>query len=153
MKNIPLTQGKFAIVDDEDFERLNKFKWCCSSKGYAVRNARKADGRTGTIAMHREIILTPIGLDTDHRNRNRLDNRRSNLRNAKHSENLWNAKPHRDNQSGLKGVGIIKGKYFKAEIQTDGNKQYLGLFKTASEAHAAYCSAAARLHGAFARTL
>jgi hypothetical protein len=74
MREIPLTQGKVTLVDDADYEWLSMWRWEYQS-GYAVR---KEDGRT--IRMHREITDCPPGFDVDHINRNRLDNRRSNLR-------------------------------------------------------------------------
>lgn len=84
-KLIPLTQGKFAIVDDADFEWLSQFKWHLAgryAKGYV-------NGRV--VSMHRLLMDTPTGLVTDHRNHRCLDNRRSNLRNITQAENTRNA--------------------------------------------------------------
>ena len=82
-KRIPLTQGRFAIVDDTDFEWLNQWKWHarkCRGKVYAARRRRKEEGTGSEIMlMHREILGTPPGMDSDHINRDTLDNRRSNL--------------------------------------------------------------------------
>lgn len=92
-KQILLTQDKFAIVDDEDFEYLNQWKWKLSTNGYAIRcpsNGKTEDGRYKytTIRMHRVIMKPSFGFETDHINFDRLDNRRSNLRNVTKDENL-----------------------------------------------------------------
>lgn len=73
ISEIPLTNGKVAIVDAEDFDYLNQWKWCCNH-GYAIRNGKRVNGkRIMMIRMHRLINQTPKGLDTDHINRNKLD--------------------------------------------------------------------------------
>lgn len=103
MKKIVLTKGAYATVDDEDFEWLNKWKWSLSSVGYAVRvvGGRK---HQRMLLMHRVIMKTSSGMFTDHINRNRLDNRRRNLRNVSPSQSLYNTKLRKDNTSGAKGV-------------------------------------------------
>jgi len=82
-RRIPLTQGKYAIVDPENYERLNKYKWYASKGGstfYAVRSAWDSiNKKKRTIKMHREIINPPYPLVVDHINRNGLDNRKANL--------------------------------------------------------------------------
>lgn len=93
MKQIPLTQGKFALVDDEDFEQLNKWSWKLSTNGYAIRcpsNGKNENGgyKYTTVRMHRVVMKTPRHLEADHINANRLDNRKSNLRNITKRENL-----------------------------------------------------------------
>src|SRR3990167_1658988 len=109
MKIIKLNKGKFAFVDDENLEWLNQWKWFYSKNGYAVRNVYvKGSGRknqkTATILMHRVINNTPDGFITDHINRNRLDNRRENLRTVNESFNVINSPVRSDNSSGTKGV-------------------------------------------------
>ena len=93
MKQIPLTQGKFALIDDEDFEALNKWSWKLSTNGYAIRcpsNGKTEKGRYKytTVRMHRVIMKPPHGFVIDHINANRLDNRRSNLRIVTQQENV-----------------------------------------------------------------
>jgi len=86
----------------------------------------------------------------DHINGNGLDNRRENLRVANKMQNQYNSARQHNNRLGLKGVHK-NGRRYRAQIRADGVKHNLGYFDTAEEAHAAYCEAAKRLHGEFAR--
>lgn len=100
MKRIKLTQNKYALVDSQDFEYLNQWKWCYDkSNGYAHRKNGKEK-----IYMHRLINETPEGFFTDHINRNKLDNRRSNLRSVTARENSLNISFQKNNTSGYKGI-------------------------------------------------
>lgn len=94
MKTIPLTQGKVALVDDEDYEELSRFKWCATKnrrgKFYAVRGGPRAGGGSPTVQMHVVIAGTPAGMDTDHIDGDSLNNQRSNLRICTRAENLSN---------------------------------------------------------------
>lgn len=104
MKEIKLTQGKVALVDDEDFESLDQWKWYVSAGGYAVRNSCIKNRRT-TIFMHRLIMSTPEGMDTDHRDHNKLNNQKGNLRICTHSQNLMNINKKTVNKySKFKGI-------------------------------------------------
>jgi hypothetical protein len=93
-RRIPLTQGKFTIVDPEDYPRLAKHKWLvrkCNHTSYAARmRPIDAGGKQRTIWMHREIMNEPEGLLVDHINHNGLDNRKSNLRTATQWQNAQN---------------------------------------------------------------
>lgn len=130
MKQIYLTQGKKAQVDDIDFEWLNQWKWYCD-KGYAVRNVAIPNGKQEALYMHRLINQTPKGSDTDHINRNKLDNRRSNLRTATRSLNIINRNPRKDNKSGFTGVNWDKQyKKWRALIRKDRRDIQLGLYST-----------------------
>jgi hypothetical protein len=155
---IPLTRGQVALVDAEDYERLNAFKWCATrnrvtAKWYAIRGVLVA-GKSTTIKMHREILLAPTTAQIDHQNGNGLDNRRENLRIATNAQNLFNRGPQRNNSSGFKGVCFHKqAQKWKAEIAFRGQRKHLGLFTTPEDAHAAYIAAATQLHGEFAKTL
>lgn len=146
MKEIPLTQGKFALVDDSDYEWLSKIKWCFDGR-YAAR------GQNGKhILMHREINQTPGGMDTDHINGNGLDNQRKNLRSCTHSQNRMNVARQVNNTSGYKGVTWFKrDSKWMAYIKVDGKQIHLGLFDTIEEASIAYQTAAMRLHGEFSK--
>lgn len=148
---IPLSQGKFAIVDSEDFERLNKFKWCFCK--YAKRFIRCDNSSRKAIWMHRVINQTPDGFDTDHINGNKLDNRKCNLRTVTRSQNEWNKLAPRNNTSGMKGVNFNKSnRKWVARISISGSYLYLGCYPTKQLAYEAYCIAQRKHHGSFART-
>lgn len=89
-----------AQVDEADFSNLNQYRWYLDSSGYALRN----DDNGRPIRMHVQIMNTPKGKHTDHINRNRLDNRRENLRVVTVSQNLHNRPKQNNNTSGYKGV-------------------------------------------------
>lgn len=150
MKSIPLTQGKFALVDDVDFERLSRFKWHCSSAGQSPR--QKGEKR-GLIMMHRIIMETPSNMEVDHKNGNRLDNRHVNLRNCLRIENSKNKKKHENSTSQYKGVSWHKatGKW-QAQIEVGNKNKYLGVFSNQRIAARAYDDAAISFFGEFART-
>lgn len=152
MREIPLTQGKVAIVDDDDFEELNKFKWYANANGfkgrvYAVRSSKKR------IRMHRQIMGFPERMDIDHINGNTLDNRKSNLRIATRSQNLMNSGVGARNTSGYKGVSPSgrPSAPFLAQVVVMQKAKNLGRFRSAEEAARAYDKAAKELFGEFAR--
>lgn len=89
---IPLTQGKFALVDEADYEWLNQWNWQLSN-GYAVRSRRIPKGKRQAIYMHRVVCNAPIGTEVDHLDSDGLNNRRSNLRIATTSQNQRNRGP------------------------------------------------------------
>lgn len=154
IKKIELTQGKFAIVDKEDYERMNQFNWHFAG-GYARRNKQFPDGKRRIVFMHRELMNTPDGYETDHINGDRLDNRRSNLRVVTRSQNQRNSRP-RKGTSKFKGVSYHKTErhktsYWVARIQVDGRVKRLGYFKTEIEAARAYNKAAKKHYGVYAR--
>jgi hypothetical protein len=157
MKEIPLTQGKVAIVDDDDFEWLSQWKWYCC-QGYAVRNSpTDPNGKRGTIRMHREINHTPTGMETDHLNGNRLDDRKSNLRTCTTQENRQNFGIKRNNTSGYKGVskdGKFRGtgKQWRARIRINKKETVIGFFSDPVEAAHAWDDAARKYYGNCIRT-
>jgi hypothetical protein len=154
MKTIPLTQGLFAVVDDEDFDNLSRYKWQAFKKPhtvYAARTITKPDGSTTTVLMHREILSPASGVLVDHADGDGLNNRRNNLRVCNRSENARNSRIPVTNSTGYKGVSK-QGGAFRAYIRHAGRIQHLGRFKTAFEAARAYDAAATKFHGEFART-
>lgn len=110
MKQIALSGkhglGKFVLVDDEDFERLNKWRWFCTRYGYAARtiHSKRPNRIDKTFFMHREVNQTPDNLFTDHINRDRLDNRKENLRTVTGTQNQFNKGLQKNNKSGVMGV-------------------------------------------------
>lgn len=149
MKEIPLTNGGVTIVDDEDFDNLTKFKWRCVN-GYAAR-CQNLQGVIVMFYVHREVLNLPSHLMVDHANRDKLDNRKENLRATDSTHNAGNKGMRSDNTTGFKGVSKIRNKY-RATIRKYGVWRLLGHFDTPEEAHAAYCAAAKELYGEFART-
>lgn len=148
-KEIQLTQGKVTIVDDEDYEFLIQWKWYCRN-GYAVRNEGKFPNRF-CVHMHRIIAKTPDELLTDHINRNKLDNRRANLRAVTNEQNLLNRGIISNNTSGYKGVSWKKkNNKWVANISTGSGQKHLGLYETAVDAAKAYDNAAKTMKGGFA---
>lgn len=145
MKNIPLTQGKFALIDDADYEWASQYKWHFTTNGYARRVAKD---RT-TPRMHREINKTPNGMDTDHINGDKLDNRRENLRSVTRSQNVMNLVKGKKGKK-YKGTQYLKrsGKY-NAMICLNGKNQFIGNYDTEEEAALAYNLKAVELFGEF----
>lgn len=149
-RKIPLTQGKFTIVDDADFDWLNQSNWYFHH-GYAVRKAPRHGGKQRMIHMHREILGTPMGMETDHRNGDGLDNRRANLRVCTSSENHMNERKREGMSSQYKGVSRLKRcKKWKAQIYYDGVCHRLGRFTDEADAARAYNTAAREHFGEFA---
>ena len=143
MKKIKLTQGRFAVVDDQDYDWLNQYKWCVNSKNYVIN-------RIGTI--HKVIMNPPKGLQVDHINGDRFDNRRNNLRICTVSQNCSNRISKIKPKSGYRGVTFhsITGKW-RARLEINSKKISLGLYFTKKEAAIAYNQAAKAYFGEFAK--
>ena len=158
MKKIPLTKGKFALVDDDDFKKLSKYSWRYHRGGrceYARRVPLVNDSPdvANYFSMHRQILKAKCGTRIDHINGNGLDNRRSNLRYCNHSENICNRRLNINNKSGFKGVFFDKRiKKWTVSISKNRVLYRVGAYNTAHDAMIAYDAAAAVLHGKFART-
>jgi hypothetical protein len=150
---IPLTHGKFAKVDSQDYIWLSQFRWHCkinSNATYAVRTITVA-GESKRIYMHRLIMNTPPHLVCDHINHDGLDNRRANLRNCTIKQNNANARSAKGASSEYKGVTYSKRKKkWAAHIKKDGRQFNLGCFNDEVEAAKVYDAAAKKLHGEFA---
>ena len=138
-KLIPLTNGKFAIVDASDYTELSKFRWRARHNRHLVYAERHThiNGKQATISMHAAIANTPKGMDTDHINGNGLDNRRENLRVVTHRQNLQNR--HDKKTSKYPGVywsnNLAK---WRAQICIDGKNRHLGCYDNEEEAFAKY---------------
>lgn len=153
MKEIQLTQGKVALVDDEDFERLNQWKWRAlhnRNTYYAIRNAKKFLLRT-IVYMHREIMNVQNDMMIDHADSNGLNNCKSNLRICNNSQNMQNRKKPITNTSGYKGV-TRSGKRWRAYVAVNGIKKYLGTFDNPEQAAQVYEKEAKLSYKEFART-
>ena len=153
-REIALTQGLAAMVDAADYEWLMQWKWSAhrTSDGYYARASYvRFPASLRRVYMHRLILGLQAGdrRMCDHRNRNRLDNRRINLRVATHADNQANKEGY--GASGFKGVTRFR-KRWKAEITLNKKTIFLGSFATPEHAHSAYCNAAMLVRGEFACT-
>jgi hypothetical protein len=153
---VPLTKGLFSLIESWDAEDLGRFNWQAKpdsrkSHYYAARNDRDESGKRIKICIHQQLINPPTGWVADHKNMNRLDNRRfGNLRLANNSQNAQNTRIRPANTSGFKGV-CKKGNRWVAQIGRNSKRECLGYFLTPEEAHKAYCEAAELFHGEFRR--
>jgi hypothetical protein len=154
-KEIQLTKGQVAIVDDNMYDYLNQWKWQASEqkngKFYAQRKI-KVNSLRKCIMMHRLIVNnTDIKLHTDHINGITLDNRKINLRICTNSQNQMNKKVQINNKNGLKGVSFNKEKKkYEVSITIKGNKIFLGYYFNPIDAAKAYNEAAIKYFGEFA---
>jgi hypothetical protein len=155
MKEIQLTQGKVAIVDDEMFEFLNQWKWFASNKNgkfYVVRNITVSKNKQNSIFMHRFIMKPEKGFVIDHLDGNGLNNQKNNLRICTNSENLRNRKKNVNNKSGYKGVSLDKNlNKFRCKLYVNGQNIHIGMFIDPIDAAKAYNDAALKYHGEFAK--
>jgi hypothetical protein len=164
MKEIALTQGQIALVDDADYERVNQFKWSAmrtvQRNGRVVFYAQRVrwlntkEKKQEKIFLHRFILGAPKGMVVDHKNRQTLDCQRENLRLATGSQNHMNS-ASRNSSGGYKGVYFDrwgkKRRRFVASISVARKTVYIGRFESAEAAARAYDAEAMILFGEFAR--
>ena len=166
MKTINLTQDKVTLVDDEDYEYLNQFRWCADKGRNTYYAASCINGKR--TRMHRFISeLTDLKTIIDHEDGNGLNNQRNNLRECSHTENMTNRKPAKNSSSKYLGVSWHKSKtkylskktgietiYYSggwmSNIRINNKYKYLGMFSTELEAAIIYNLASRRYHGEFA---
>lgn len=155
-KKIPLTQGQFALVDDYEFIKLNKYKWYAAFykpiNGFYAHTSMIENGKRKIVKMHRFILgVTDKDIEIDHKNHNTLDNRRFNLRPSTRAENQANRTSQKNSSSKYLGVSWDRESLkWQAEIMKDGKKVYLGKFRDEICAAAAYDIKARKLHGKYA---
>lgn len=152
MREIPLTKGYAALIDNEDYERVSRYKWCVSvtnrrtMRVYALRR-KPGSGNPGQILLHREIMDAPDGIDVDHINGNTLDCRKENMRLATRSQNLANNR-RKIGISGFRGVTPANQKHGWTVLI---RAKYYGTFDTPEEAARRYDEIATGIWGEFAR--
>jgi hypothetical protein len=145
MKELTLAKGKVALVDDEDYVEVIKYKWWLDSdyvRGWVNGNQTR---------LHNFIMGENDGMEVDHINRNGLDNRRCNLRFVTRSQNSMNRDANKNGTSKYKGVRLLRQKYWTAQIKLKGKNIHLGNFKSELLAAEAYDKAAKKYFGEYAR--
>lgn len=149
MRTISLSQGKVALVSDEDYALVAAYQW------HAFKIHRRWYAATHQIArkrtyLHRFIMQPDQGMEVDHINGDGLDNRRENLRVCTHRDNLRNMHRSIPSRSGYRGVGIAHSGRFTARCKYEGKMLYFGTFDTAEEAARVRDQEVIKLHGEFA---
>lgn len=155
MKRIPLSQNQFALVDDDDFERINQYNWYLGGNYYkGVRTnlyaIRRPNVENPYGSIHRMIMLAPAGCAVDHIDGNGLNDQKSNLRLATAFQNSGNRKNNSNRAN--KGIRLVGSGRYQANLKTGRKSFYLGTFDTIDEAEVAYDQAAVQIWGAFAKT-
>ena len=153
---IPLTRGLEAVIDVADVQLVNDRNWfafVCGGKSYAASMSKKSEGKRTMRLLHRVILNAPQAHGVDHRDGDGLNNCRSNLRLATQAQNTKNQALRLNSKSGFKGASYsTRDKVWRAHIKVNYKQISLGTFSTAEDAHAAYCVAATKYHGEWART-
>jgi len=177
MKTIPLTRGKAALIDDEDYERVNQYKWTAKPRtrrgityGWVARRNqwfgdpnvqtvmksskgdRIVNGYYKNLHLHRFIMNAPEGMVVDHIDGNGLNNQKSNLRICTHSQNAMNSRTRSSNSTGVRGVSFDSqtGKW-RATITHKGKMKNLGRYKELEEAIGIRKEAEKEIFGDFAK--
>lgn len=148
MAKIELTQGQFAIIDDQDLEKIGTGWYALYIRSvrsfYAMRHKGKG------LETMAKVIMAPVppGYQVDHINHETLDNRRENLRICTRSQNQHNKRINRNNRSGYKGVSwVAKSKNWRASIRLNNKTFHLGYYYDPENAARAYDKKAKELFG------
>lgn len=156
MKQIPLTKrGYYALVDDEDYDTLSKYKWYYRKHkfNHTAYTATRLKGSKKLIYMHQLLITVPPNQHIDHKDRNGLNNQKSNLRPATPSQNHFNQRKAKGKTSIYKGVSFSNhNKKWRVQIMLNNQKLNIGLFTNEGHAGMAYDLWASYLFGEFAKT-
>jgi hypothetical protein len=150
-KQIPLTQGKFATADDEDYDDVNKYKWFAQHIGEQWY-ASSAPKHNAHILLHRYLMkVTEFKIKVDHIDGNGLNCQRSNMRLCTQSQNMRNRGANKNNKSGFKGVSFDKrSSKWVAGIKLNRKRISIGFYAAPEEAARAYDEKAKELFGEFA---
>jgi len=135
-----------TIIDAEDIEKIKNYKWHITEKGYVKTNTNK-----GLIGIQHIIMNIRPKREklVDHKDQNKLNNRKSNYRFCTHMQNVWNTEKRKNNTSGFKGVQK-SGKMWIARIRVNNKRIHLGTFKDKISAALAYNTGAIKYHKEFA---
>ena len=147
---IQIKKDVFAFIDIEDLPRVKAFSWTLVGGGYARGMFPSNNGKREYIKMHSLVTSFPVGLMVDHKNRNKLDNRKSNLRLCTQKQNSYNVTRPRS-KTGMVGVQKHHNRY-QAVIQNEGVNIYLGAYDCKIEAAKAYDKKCIELRGEYAVT-
>ncbi len=155
MKELQLTQGQVALIDDEDWERVNLHKWCArwdaKSRQFMPVRSMTVDGRTRTVYLSRFIVEAPPDLDVDHVDHNWLNATRQNLRICTTRQNMQNR--HKRSANPFKGITRYRDtSRWIAQINDNGHAVNLGIYPDAHAAALAYDAKAREVFGEFALT-
>jgi hypothetical protein len=151
-KEIALSQGKVAVVDDEDFAYVSQFRWFATKGPHTWYARRKVsiNGRQFGILMHRELLDAPKGILVDHIDHDGLNNLRINLRLCSQAENQHNQRPRCGGTSQFKGVFLTDQGKWHAQLRIKDRRLHLGHHATEEAAARAYDAAAREIFGMFA---
>lgn len=153
MKLIPLTQNKFTMVDDSDYDELSKYKWQVLNTPYGIAARRGCSCPFGgfyTILMHRQIMSCPSDMLVDHKNHDMSDNRKENLRVCTRAQNNQNRVVHKNSKSQIKGLHLRDNGKWRTRIRFNRKLINIGTFDTKEQAIMEYNKKANELFGDFA---
>ena len=156
MKKLELTQGQYALVDDEDYDYLMQWKWFAhwsniTKSYYAQRNEGKIPNRS-VVHMSREVMKTPKDMRCDHKNHDTLNNQKYNLRNVTRSQNGMNSRVYKNNELGERNIIKTLWNTYRVQIYKDKKRVFCKAYKSLDEAIAARDSIISKIHGEFVYT-